>query len=192
MRPLMAGLGVMAILLACREDVIRPTTTATAADSADQILETMEFNLTTDGVRRTRVVADTAYVYESTQIARLKQVKVTFFDQSGIERSTVTGDSGVYHTRDGSMEAWGHVVGTTPDGKKLQTEQLKYDSRRHEISSETPFIFDKPGDPGQHLTGNGFVSDPEFANVRATQPKGREVPGQTGGGFLLPGQQQQP
>jgi hypothetical protein len=87
------------------------------------------------------------------------------------------------------METWGHVVGTTPDGKKLQTAQLRYDSRAHLISSETPFVFDKPGDPGQHLTGNGFVSDPEFANVKATQPKGRETPGQSGGGFLLPGQQ---
>lgn len=181
-------LGVLAAV-ACRDDGVRPNTTATAADSADQILESMDFNLTTDGIRRTRVLADTAYLYESTQLARLKAVKVTFYDANGIERSTVVGDSGLYQMRDGSMEAWGHVVGTTPDGKKLQCDQLRYDARKHEISSTTPFIFDKPGEPGQHLTGNGFVSDPEFANVRATQPKGREVPGQAGGGFLLPGQQ---
>lgn len=187
---LLAAFVGMAVVAACRDDGVRPTTTATAADSADQILETMDFNLTTDGVRRTRVIADTAYLYEPTQLARLKKVKVTFYDVAGVERSTVVGDSGLYHTRDGSMEAWGHVVGTTPDGKKLQTEQLRYDSRKHEISSDTPFIFDKPGDPGQHLTGNGFVSDPEFANVRATQPKGREIPGQSGGSFVLPGQQQ--
>ncbi|MFN8650850.1 MAG: LPS export ABC transporter periplasmic protein LptC [Gemmatimonadales bacterium] len=188
---LLAGLGVLALVVACRDDGVRPTQTATAADSADQILEKMEFNLTSDGVRRTRVIADTAYVYETTQLARLKKVKVTFFDVSGVERSTVVGDSGLYQMREGSMDAWGHVVGTTPDGKKLLTEELRYDSRKHEISSETPFTFDKPGDPGQHLTGNAFVSDPEFANVRASQPKGREVPGQNGGGgFLLPGQQQ--
>lgn len=184
---------LLALLLSpsCRDDGVRPTTTATAADSADQILEAMDFNLTTDGVRRTRVVADTAYVYESTQLARLKVVKVTFFDLNGIERSTVVADSGLYQTRDGSMDAWGHVVGTTPDGKTLRTDQLRYDARKHEISSTMPFIFDKPGEPGQHLQGNGFTSDPEFANVRAGQPKGREVPGaQPGGGFLLPGQQQ--
>jgi LPS export ABC transporter protein LptC len=163
-----------------------------AADTADQVLEGMDFNLTTDGVRRTRVVAETAYVYEATQLSRLKKVKVTFYDLSGVERSTVVGDSGLYQTRDGSMDAWGHVVGTTPDGKKLVTEQLRYDSRKHEISSTRYFQFDKPGPAGsgaQHLEGNGFTSDPEFANVRAGQPKGREVPGgQPGGGFLLPGQ----
>jgi len=180
-------------LLACRDDAVRPTTTATAADSADQILEGMDFNMTTDGVRRTRVLADTAYVYELTQIARLKNVKVTFYDASGLERSTVTSDSGMYQTRDGSMEAWGNVVGTTPDGKRLQTEQLRYDARAHEISSTKPFVFTKPGQPGQHLEGNGFTSDPEFANVRARQPKAHQLPGQQdslkGGGFLLPGQQ---
>jgi LPS export ABC transporter protein LptC len=181
---------LLAVSLACRDDGVRPTTTATAADSADQILEGMDFNLTTDGVRRTRVLADTAYLYEATQLARLKVVRVTFFDPSGIERSTVVGDSGLYQTRDGSMETWGHVVGTTPDGKKLRTDQLRYDARKHEISSTKPFIFDKPG---QHLEGNGFTSDPEFANVRAGQPKAHQLPGQgdslKGGGFLLPGQQ---
>jgi LPS export ABC transporter protein LptC len=170
---------------ACQDNGVRPTQTATAADSADQILEDMDFNMTTDGVRRTRVVAETAYVYEATQLARLKKVKVTFFDLNGVERSTVVGDSGLYQTRDGSMDAWGHVIGTTPDGKKLTTEQLRYDSRKHEISSTKYFQFDKPG---QHLEGNGFTSDPEFANVRAGQPKGREVTGDSAGGFLLPGQ----
>ncbi len=181
---------VVAAVVACRDDGVRPTTTVTAADSADQVLESMDFNLTTDGVRRTRVFADTAYLYEATQLARLKRVTVTFYDVSGIERSTVVGDSGLYQTRDGSMEAWGHVVGTTPDGKKLQTAQLRYDSRKHEISSGTPFVFDKPG---QHLEGNGFTSDPEFANIRAGQPKAHQLPGQSdsaGTGFLLPGQQQ--
>jgi len=176
----------LALTSACRDDGVRPTTTATAADSADQILEAMDFNLTTDGVRRTRVVAETAYVYEATQLARLKVVKVTFFDLNGAERSTVTADSGLYQTRDGSMDAWGHVVATTPDGKRLTTEQLRYDARKHEISSSMPFVFDKPL---QHLQGNGFTSDPEFANVQAGQPKGRAVPGDSGGGFLLPGQQ---
>ncbi|HSB55167.1 MAG TPA: LPS export ABC transporter periplasmic protein LptC, partial [Gemmatimonadales bacterium] len=116
-RLLLVATGFAAVL-ACREVGVRPTTTMTAADSADQILETMDFNLTTDGVRRTRVIADTAYLYETTQLARLKKVKVTFYDVSGVERSTVIGDSGIYQMREGSMETWGHVVGTTPDGKK--------------------------------------------------------------------------
>jgi LPS export ABC transporter protein LptC len=184
--PLLLFACAVALVAACRDDGVRPTTTVTAADSADQILEGMEYLITNDGVRRTRVEADTAYVYEATQLARLMHVKVTFYNANGLETSAVTADSGHYQMRDGSMDAWGHVVGTTPDGKRLKTEQLKYDAQKHQVSSTEPFTFDKPQ---QHMSGNGFTSDPDFANVTAGQPKGRELPGQGGGGFLLPGQQ---
>lgn len=173
------------VLGACSDEGVKPTLTLTAADTADQVLTRMEHLITTDGVRRTRVLADTAYIYESTQLARLKAVTVTFYDVNGVERSTVTSDSGLYQMRDGGMTAWGHVVGKTPDGKRLTSAELRYDARTKEISSNQPFTFDRP--PGQHLEGNGFVSDPDFANVKAQQPHG----GQTnagGGGFRLPGQ----
>ncbi len=189
------GLPVTAFLLlaslgGCREDVVRPPTTATAADSADQVLEGMDHFITNDGVRRTRVLADTAYLYEATQLARLKHVKVTFYNAVGAETSTVTGDSGLYQTRDGSMSAWGGVVATTPDGRVLRSEELKYDSRRQEISSSLPFVFDRPG---EHLVGDAFHSDPDFKNIVATRPRGGQQEGDkksdsTSGGFLLPGQ----
>lgn len=177
-----AGLG------ACREDAVRPPLTASAADSADQVLEGMEHFITNDGVRRTRVLADTAYLYEATQLARLKQVRVTFYDATGNETSTVVGDSGLYQTRDGSMSAWGHVVATTPDKRVLKSEELKYDSRRQKISSDKPFVYDRPG---ERMTGDAFTSDPDFKNIQAVRPKGGQTgaPGDSSsGGFLLPGQ----
>lgn len=177
------------VLGACSDEGVKPTLTVTAADTADQVLTKMEHLITTDGVRRTRVLADTAYIYESTQLARLKTVTVTFYDVNGLERSTVTADSGLYQMRDGGMTAWGHVVGKTPDGKRLTSSELRYDARTREISSNQPFTFDRAG---QHLEGNGFVSDPDFANVKAQQPRAHELPGQgqqpSGGGILLPGQ----
>ncbi|MBK6421825.1 MAG: LPS export ABC transporter periplasmic protein LptC [Gemmatimonadetes bacterium] len=183
---LLLGVGGLA---ACSDEGVKPTVTVTAADTADQVLTRMEHLITTDGVRRTRVLADTAYIYEPTQLARLKQVTVTFFDANGLERSTVTADSGLYQMRDGSMTAWEHVVGKTPDGKRLTSNELRYDARSREISSTKPFVFDRPG---QHLEGNGFVSDPDFANVRAQQPRAHQLPGQdgapAGGGIRLPGQ----
>lgn len=175
------------LLSACGEDAIRPPVTATAADSADQVLEGMEHFITNDGVRRTRVIADTAYLYEATQLARLKKVKVTFYNSTGQETSTVVGDSGLYQTRDGSMSAWGNVVATTPDNRVLKSEELKYDSRKQEISSSKPFVYDRPG---QHLVGDAFTSDPDFRNIVAVRPRGGQTtPGDSSsGGFLLPGQ----
>jgi LPS export ABC transporter protein LptC len=170
----------------CKDDAMRPPVTVTAADTADQVLEQMDHLITTDGVRRTRVLADTAYMYEATQLARLKVVKVTFYDVNGNETSTVTSDSGLYQMRDGSMNAWGHVVAVTPDNRHLTSEELKYDARTKQISSDLPFVYDRAD---QHLEGNGFTSDPDFRNVVTRQPHGGQRPGPGGhGGGILPGQ----
>jgi LPS export ABC transporter protein LptC len=180
-----AGL-VLGALGACKDDAIRPPVTASAADSADQVLEGMEHLITTDGVKRTKVVADTAYLYEATQLARLKIVTTTFFDGNGNETSTVTSDSGTYQMRDGGMNAWGHVVAKTPDGRTLRSDELKYDPRSKQISSDRPFTYDRAE---QHLEGNGFTSDPDFRNVVTKQPRGGEKQGAPlPGGGLLPGQ----
>lgn len=173
----------LSALPACREDAVRPTLAVTAADSADQVLEGMEHLITNDGVRRTKVVADTAYLYEATQLARLKIVTSTFFNTSGVETSTITADSGNYQMRDGSMSAWGHVVAVTPDGRTLHSAELRYDARTQQISSDKPFVYDKAD---QHLEGNGFTSDPDFRNVVTKQPRGGQRGGSTGG--VLPGQ----
>lgn len=186
LRPLAATLLLAALAAACEDNAVRPTVSVSAADSADQVLYTMEHLITNDGVRRTRVQADTAYLYESTQLARLKVVTVTFYDAVGNESSTIKADSGNYLMRDGSMQSWGHVLATTPDGRRLRSAELRYDARAHKISSDQPFVYDRAD---QHLEGNGFTSDPDFRNVVARQPRG----GQTGrdtasGSFRLPGQ----
>jgi len=186
-RPLAGALAMVWALAACQDDAVRPTATVTAADTADQVLFSMEHLITSNGVRRTKVLADTAYLYEATQLARLKAVTVSFYDVLGNESSTIKADSGTYQMRDGSMQSWGHVLATTPDGRRLRSEELKYDSRQHQISSDRPFTYDR-GD--QHLEGNGFTSDPDFRNVVARQPRGGQVGGRDSapGSFRLPGQ----
>jgi LPS export ABC transporter protein LptC len=169
---------------ACKEDAIRPPVNVVAADTADQVLGGMEHVIATDGVRRTKVVADTAYLYDPTNLARLKVVTVTFYDVNGNETSTVTSDSGLYQMRDGSMNAWGHVVARTPDGRTLRSDELKYDSRTKQISSDKPFTYDRAD---THLAGNGFTSDPDFRNVVTRQPRGGQRNNGAPGG-LLPGQ----
>lgn len=179
-----AGLVATLFLPGCKDDAIRPPVVVQAADTADQVLEGMEHLITVDGVRRTKVVSDTAYVYESSQLSRLKVVTVTFYDPNGNETSTVTSDSGLYNMRDGSMNAWGNVVATTPDGRKLRSAELKYDARTKQILSDKPFTYDRADN---HLEGNGFTSDPDFRNVVTQQPRGGQRPG-AGGGGVLPGQ----
>ena len=187
-RRALSVLTAFAVLSACQEEAIRPTIVIEATDTADQVLYGMEHYITDDGVRRSKVEADTAYIYQGTQIAEMRGVKVTFYNPAGEVTSTVTGDSGTYQIRDGSMNARGHVVAVTPDGRTLRSAELKYDSRKQQISSDFPFVYDRAE---QHLEGNGFTSDPDFRNVVTRQPRGGQrrngAPGDSSG-FLLPGQ----
>jgi LPS export ABC transporter protein LptC len=178
-RPLLAVLAVLAVI-SCEDTGVKPTTTVQAADSADQILEGFSHYVTNDGIRRSRVEADTAFFYEPTQMNELHNLKVVFFDIKGDESSTLTAKRGTYRWQDGSMEASGNVVVVSPDGRKLATEVLKYDNATNTILTDKHFTFDK-GD--EHLEGNSFRSDPDFKNVVTDRPRGV-----SGNGMLLPGQ----
>lgn len=171
---------MLCCLAACEESGVRPTTTVQATESADQVLEGFSHYVTFDGVRRSRVEADTAFFYEGTQITDLRHVKVVFYDVRGVEGSTLTSRRGTYRWQDGSMEANESVEVVSPDGRILRTEAIKYDNATNTISTNVPFTFDRAG---EHLEGNSFKSDPEFKNVVTDKPRGV-----AGNGMLLPGQ----
>lgn len=178
----LAALTVLTALTAsCEDSGVRPTTTVQATDSADQVLEGFSHYVTNEGVRRSRVEADTAFYYEPTQITELHKVKVVFFDVKGAEGSTLTAKRGTYRWQDGSMEATGNVVVVSPDGRRLETESLRYDNATNQIMTDKQFTFDK-GE--EHLEGNSFRSDPDFKNVVTDRPRGV-----SGEGLLMPGQQ---
>ncbi|HEU5039508.1 MAG TPA: LPS export ABC transporter periplasmic protein LptC [Gemmatimonadales bacterium] len=185
--PGLAQIAALAVLVAvgalgCEDTGARPTTTIQASDSADQVLEGFSHYVTNQGVRRTRVEADTAFFYESTQVTELRNIKVTFYDLKGEEGSTLTARRGTYRWQNGSMEADGDVVVVAPDGRRLRTQTLRYDNAANQISTDKRFNFDRGS---EHLEGNSFRSDPDFRNVVTDRPRGV-----AGDGLLLPGQSQ--
>jgi LPS export ABC transporter protein LptC len=179
-RSVLSALSAFSVL-SCEDTGVRPMTTVQATDSADQVLEGFSHYVTNEGVRRSRVEADTAFYYEPTQITELHNVKVVFFDIKGAEGSTLTAKRGTYRWQDGSMEATGNVRVVSPDGRRLSTESLRYDNATNQIMTDKQFSFDKKE---EHLEGNSFRSDPDFKNVVTDRPRGV-----SGEGLLLPGQQ---
>ena len=182
MRTLLTVLTALAALAACRDEGVRPPVTQTAADSADQILFGLVHYVTEDGIKRSLVEADTAYLYDATQTAELKQVKVTFYDQTGAVSSVLTANEGTYFQQGGGMTARGNVIGTAPDGRTLRTTELTYEPNSKKVSTDKAFTFVRNGNT---LEGDGFVSDVDFSNIVVERPRGLE--GGTGG-RLLPGQ----
>ena len=169
----------LTVLSSCNNGA-RPTATITAADTADQVLIDMTHYVTDDGVVRARVRADTAYFYQASQTAELRNVHVTFYDTDGRETSTMTAREGTYHWVSGDMEGRGNVVVVgAGDGRTLRSQVMRYNARANQVSSDQAFVFDAPG---RHVEGDGFTSDPNFRNVTALRPHG------TGGKFTLPNQ----
>jgi len=167
------------LLLGCKSGT-PVTATQAVLDSADQVLIGMTHFVTESGVLRARVRADTAYFFSNTQRAELRTVHVTFYDQAGKPTSTLTSREGTHHWRTGDMEARGNVIVIRDkDGATMKTDVMFYNQVRNEVSSDKSFVWDEPG---RHVEGDGFTSDPEFKKITAKRPHG------TGGQFLLPSQ----
>ena len=184
MRRLLLVMIALTVSIACRNDAVRPPVTQTAADSADQILFGLMHYVTEEGVKRSLVEADTAYLYDQSQTAELKKVKVTFYDENGAVSSVLTANEGTYFQQSGGMTARGNVIGTAPDGRTLRTTELRYEPNSKKVSTDKTFTFMRNGNL---LEGDGFVSDVDFTNIVVERPRG--VEGREGGaGGLLPGQ----
>ena len=180
-----AGYAVLAVLWcvasACTDAGVRPAASLQSSDSADQIMDGMTTQLTEKGVLRSFLEADTAYIYQLQQQMDLRKFKVRMLDARGDLQSTLTADRGIYQIATGRLDARGHVLVESTDGRRLRTEHLIYDKAANQISSDTVFTYESPKASG---SGNGFKSDIEFRNVVIDQPKGA----QKGKGLLLPGQ----
>jgi LPS export ABC transporter protein LptC len=175
---LLAGL---VLLAACGEEGVEPPVTA-PGDSADSFMEKMAFNVTTEGVRVSRVEAESAWVFNARQVNELKKMRVIFYDRAtGKETSVVTADSGTFNRRDETLDARGNVVATATTGRVLKSEHLVYDKVQNQIYSDTAYTFTSPDGNG---AGASFVSDPDFKTIRAQRPRGT----MGGKGILLPGQ----
>ena len=180
-----ARLVLAAILVAgttaCR-DTQKPKTGTAASGidpNADQVVFGSRTLVTDAGLRRAEVFSDTALFYEDNTRMDMRVVRAIFYNSSGAKDAVLTSRTGRFMTRDNILEARGNVVIKSIDGRVLTTEQIKFDSRVNQISSDSAFTLTEEG---REASGIGFVSDPDMNNLRilrASRAKARgvKVPG---------------
>ena len=156
---------VLAFMIACDSDGTAPPRASGSpmADSADQMMFGISTLLTDRGVLNAELESDTAFFFDENTRIELRGVKLTFYTRTGERNSVLTSREGTYNTRQSQMEARGTVVVVSEDGRRLTTEQLRYDQMRNEISSDSAFVLTESG---RRLEGVGFTSDPNMNNVR--------------------------
>lgn len=161
-----AALVAALVLAACDAKGKAPPVAAqpALADSADQLMFGVRFTLANAGIRRADVRADTAYMYDENTRTDMRHVNAVFYALTGARDGTLTSKKGTYDVRLGSMEARGNVIIISERGAKLESQQVRYEPNKNEVSSDSAFVLTRAD--GSKLTGVGFVSDPNLKNIR--------------------------
>lgn len=152
------------LITACSEKTRPPVAEESPlADSADQVMYTARFNLTDRGLMRAQLQAERAYFFDESTRAELEKVNTTFYSAGGEKEAVLSSKRGSYSSRGGMMVARGNVVVTSETGRRLTTQELRYDPGMNEVASDSAFVMTEPG---RRLEGIGFRSDPNMNNVR--------------------------
>jgi LPS export ABC transporter protein LptC len=133
------------------------------ADSADQVMYGMRFNLTDKGLERAQLQSDTAYFFDENTRIELEKVHTTFFTATGAKNAVLTSERGTYNSRTSNMVARKNVVVVSEDGRRLTTPELTYNQQANQISSDSAFVMTEPN---RRLEGVGFRSDPDMKNIQ--------------------------
>jgi LPS export ABC transporter protein LptC len=162
MRRLLGFFAVVAIAVtAASHDAPQTPVAAKAgiADTADQVFFGAQFVLTTRGIQRGDLTADTAYILEDQTRFDLRRTHVVFTTETGAPQGTMTGDRAIYSTRTTILDGRGNVVVKLVDGRTLTSPHVIYNQGAHLISSDTNYTI---SDTRGSQTGIGFTSDQSF------------------------------
>lgn len=131
---------------------------------ANQVVIGLEHYMTSEGIRRAYLVADTAFFLEEESTVELRIVLVTFYDRMGQVTSILTSREATYDWDTGDMVAEKDVVVLNPhEGRRIETSIMSYDRAEDRIWSDAPTkMFEADGTV---VEGTAFQSGPGLAEV---------------------------
>jgi LPS export ABC transporter protein LptC len=161
---LLIGAAATVSVAACRESKqITVQAGPSVADSAEQVLFVAHYFLTTRGVLRGDLTADTAYVLDDQTRFDLRKAHVNFTSETGAPQGTMDAKRGVYNTRTQMLEGWGDVFVKLVDGRTLKSPHVTYNQVTHQIASDTSYTLTRGTDSQK---GIGFTSNETFTKFK--------------------------
>ncbi|MGH7449476.1 MAG: LPS export ABC transporter periplasmic protein LptC [Longimicrobiales bacterium] len=176
MRPHPRFLMAAVVVLAACNDSTAPLTDEYESLPAETVITGADHVITSSGVRRAQLRADTAYIFEDSAMTHLRVVNLEMYDDAGKLTSTLTSEAGRYNKRTQKTVATGNVVLIMPgpDGRTIWTEELHYDPATKRVWSEVPVRMLTSA--GQDIHGEGFTADDQFVNINITGGAGTGLP----------------
>jgi len=157
------------VAVGCKKESEKPVASDTLLGlEADQVLVGVTMNLTRAGVRSAVLSADTAFSFQEGGVLQLRNLEITFFGNTGLQKGLLTGREGEYRFETGDVEVRGDVEVTEAVGsKRLETERLRYAAEADSLYGDTAFVLYRPG---IQMMGDSFVSDAQLENVQSLNP----------------------
>lgn len=133
-------------------------------EEANQVVFGLEHWVTSEGIRRARVEADTAFFIEDRAQVELRVMRVVFFDVAGDTTSILTSERGTYYWNTQDMVAEQDVVVVNPrDGSRIETTVLNYNRAEDRIWGDQPAKMWRSD--GTVLEGTSFETNSRMDDV---------------------------
>lgn len=163
-------LGFLAASCGEGEELPGGTAPAVFVEGVDQVMVGVENYITSDGLRRARLDADTAFTYERAGRLELRVVTMTFFAEAGDTLGVLKGQSADYDLESGAVSVRGDVEVVLSSGERLEAPLLDYVPQANEVRADSGYVLYYP---------NGTVDRGDYAVLDLTTDEKQYGPGST-------------
>lgn len=151
--------------ISCENDIKQVQKLSAKVDSAIVSAKNVEMRYTIKGKLQVHMTAPelNRYIEQGGKAYTdfPKGMKLTFFNDEGVESSTLRANYSVYWESDGIWEAEYNVVAINDKGEQLNTEYLVWNQKSEQISTDRAVkMFTSDG----VIYGDGFISNQNFTS----------------------------
>jgi LPS export ABC transporter protein LptC len=142
-------------------------------DTAVEVGKQVEILYSDSAFVRVRVTSSTLHNYTDRENPRQEfpnGLKVEFLEDNLQVKSTLTAKTATRYNDKGLIIARDSVVLTTIKQEKLETEELTWDEKKKQVSTEK---FVKVTNPNEVIYGYGLTANQDFSYWKITVPKGK-------------------
>lgn len=164
------------LVAACGPDEEAPDGVAPAVfvEGVDQVMIGVENYITSDGVRRARLDADTAFTFEQDGLLDLRVVTMTFFGEAGDTLGILNGQGAEYELNTGNVKVRGNVEVILSTGQRFEAPVIQYLSAPNQIRADSGYIQTLPDgtvDRGEYVVYDLTTEEKQFGPGRTTTPE---------------------
>jgi len=148
-----------------------PATDSVRSPGPSQSTWDAHFTMKKDGRRRAIIAAERMDQYETDDstysvwrtLDDTSRVRSYVFDEQGDSSATILADSVVFYNHKGQFEAYGNVILTTDEGRRLESEHLLWSQGDRAIRTDR-FVYITT--PTETVRGNGLAAEEDLATYQ--------------------------